>query len=220
MDVSAEARTEAAEFADTAALLGLAVDPETPLATLKASIMAQLASTPQVEREPDARFSGRAESIAQARWFSRPVRALLAVAAAVALIVGGGIAVTTINATTSQQASADRLAAIYAASDMTSIKTTMEGGGEATLVYASSLATAALIVDGMHSLPPDKVYELWYINDDGARPAGMLNVGADGTTWCVLEGTMLHGDSVGVTVEPRGGSTTPSADPVLMIASA
>ena len=225
---SDEARNEATELSDTAVLLGLAVDPETPPASLKVSIMAQVAVTPQLEREPvasvasspDARFSGRAEATARARWFQRPVNAVIGVAAAVALIIGGGVAVNAIGTGVTQQAAANQLAAIQSADDATSLKGTVSGGGQATLVYAASLKSAALIVDGMHSLPSDKVYELWYINDDGARPAGMFTVGTDGKMWQVLEGAMRHGDIVGVTVEPRGGSTAPTADPVLMIASA
>ena len=226
MAESEATRNEATELADTAVLLGLAVDPVTPPASLKASIMAQLASTPQLEREPvavpspDARFSGRAESKAQARWFQRPVNAIVGIAAAVALIIGGGVAVNAISSNVTQSAAANQLAAIQAASDSTSLKGSVAGGGQATLVYASSLKSAALIVEGMNTLPADKVYELWYINDKGARPAGTFTVGADGKMWQVLEGDMSHGDAVGVTVEPHGGSATPTTDPVLVIASA
>jgi anti-sigma-K factor RskA len=223
---SEASRNEATELADTAVLLGLAVAPETPPASLKASIMAQLGSTPQLDREPaaetsaDARFSGRAEAKAQARWFQRPVNAIIGVAAAVALIIGGGVAVNAISTNVTQSAAANQLAAIQSASDSQSLKGTVAGGGEATLVYAASLKSSALIVNGMNALPADKVYELWYIDDKGARPAGTFTVGPDGTMWQVLEGEMNHGDTVGVTVEPHGGSTTPTTDPVLVLASA
>ena len=228
MQESEETRNEVTELADTAVLLGLAVDPVAPPASLKASIMAQLATTPQLPRETataapvatDARFSSPAQAKAQARWFAKPVNAILSVAAAVALIIGGGVAVNAISTNVTQQAAADQLAAIYAADDSKSLKGTVAGGGQATLVYSSSMATAALIVEEMNSLPSDKVYELWYIDEDGARPAGTFTVGANGKTWQVLEGTMGKGDTVGVTVEPHGGSTTPTTDPVLVIASA
>lgn len=218
---SEETRNEVTELTDTAVLLGLAVDPETPPASLKASIMAQLATTPQVQRETiqDAPF-GAADTKARARWFTRPVSAAIGVAAAVALIIGGGVAVNAISTTVTQQASADRLAAIYAADDSQSLKGSVAGGGSATLVWAASLKTSAIIVDGMKPAPADKVYELWYINGDGARPAGTFTVGSDGTMWQVLDGTMKAGDAVGVTIEPHGGSKAPTTDPVLVIASA
>ena len=223
---SEETRNEVTELTDTAVLLGLAVDPVAPPAALKASIMAQLASTPQLPRETpeavptDARFTGRAEAKAKARWFAKPINAIVGVAAAVALIIGGGIAVNSISTNVTQQAAADQLAAIYAADDSQSAKATIAGGGEATLVWSGNLGTSALIVEEMNPLPLDKVYELWYINEDGPRPAGTFTVGDSGKTWQVLEGSMGAGDTVGVTVEPTGGSKTPTTDPVLVIESA
>lgn len=221
---SEETRNETTELADTAVLLGLAVQPETPPASLKASIMAQLATTPQLEREvvivPDARFSSPAQAKAQARWFQRPLNAIVGVAAAVALIIGGGVAVNAISTNVTQQAAANQLAAIYAADDSQSAKATVAGGGDATLVWAASLGTSALIVEGMNSLPSDKVYELWYISGGEARPAGTFTVSGDGKLWQILDGTMKSGDTVGVTVEPTGGSQKPSTDPVLVIESA
>ena len=221
---SEETRNEVTELTDTAVLLGLAVDPVTPPASLKASIMAQLPTTPQLEREPaaspDARFSTPAQAKAQQRWFARPLNAVIGVAAAVALVIGGGVAINAINTSVTQQAAADHLAAIYAASDSQQAKAPIDGGGEATLVWAHSMGSAALIVKDMSTLPIDKVYELWYIDSDGARPAGTFTVGADGSTWRMLEGTMAAGDTVGVTVEPHGGSTVPTTDPIIVIASA
>jgi anti-sigma-K factor RskA len=63
------------------------------------------------------------------------------------------------------------------------------------------------------------VYELWYIDSSGARAAGTFTTDG-GRTITVLQGTMAAGDTVGVTVEPAGGSVKPSTDPVIVIASA
>lgn len=226
---SEETRNEVTELTDTAVLLGLAVAPETPPASLKEGIMARLATTLQLGPEPvaaasvpatDARFTRTAQAKAQARWFTKPLNAVIGVAAAVALIIGGGVAVNAISTNVTQQAAANQLAAIYAADDSKSLKGIIAGGGQATLVYAASLKTSALIVAGMNALPSDKVYELWYINAEGARPAGTFTVGSDGKNWRLLEGTMKPGDTVGVTVEPHGGSATPTTDPIVVIVSA
>jgi hypothetical protein len=45
-------------------------------------------------------------------------------------------------------------------------------------------------------------------------------VGDSGTSWRVLDGAMHGGDSIGLTVEPEGGSQTPSTKPVVQIVSA
>ena len=236
---SEASRNEATELADTAVLLGLAVDPQTPPPSLKASIMAQLATTPQLDREPAAspdaalaadrfstdristdRFSTPARAKAGARWFSRPLNAVLGVAAAIVLIVGGGVAVNAISTGIAQQEAADHLAALYAATDSQSKKVPIDGGGLATLVWSHSMSSSALMVKDLEPLPGDKVYELWYIAGEDARPAGTFTVGPEGSSWRMLDGKMVAGDTVGVTVEPHGGSMVPSTDPIVLIASA
>lgn len=217
-------RNEVTELSDTAVELGLAVDPVQPPASLKASILSQLDATPQLPREeiaaPDASRFSRAETKAQARWFQRPVALLATVAAAAALILGGGVVANQIGQNTFQQAQADQLAAINAADDSQRVVAAIDGGGTATLVWSTDLKSSALIVDGLEPLPATSVYELWYIDGSGARPAGTFSVGDTGNTWRVLDGTMGFGDVVAVTVEPAGGSTVPSSDPIVQLASA
>jgi anti-sigma-K factor RskA len=222
-------RNEVTELTDTAVLLGMATHAVEPSASVRASILSQVASTPQVETAGPVPLPGsdspvladfsRAQTKARARWFTRPVAALTAVAAAVILIVGGGVVAGNISNSTHQQAQANQLAAINAADDSQRIAATVTGGGTATLVWSLHLKSSALIVDGLGVLPTDKVYELWYIASRGARAAGTFTVDASGSTWRVLEGSMAVGDTVGVTIEPRGGSTSPTTQPLVAIAS-
>lgn len=215
-------RDEVTELTDTAVLLGLAVEPVQPSAGLKASIMDQLDAHPQlpVASASSAAFESPAGRKAQARWFTRPVTALAAVAAAIALFVGGGVVTTSLAQNNFAQQQADQLAAINSADDAQRASVDLADGGTATLVWSNTLLSSALIVDGLAPLPADRTYELWYINDAGARPAGTFGVAGSGSTWRVLDGTMKAGDTVGVTVEPRGGSDAPTTDPVVVIASA
>ncbi len=217
----AETRNEATELSDTAVLLGLAVPPVAPPASLKASIMDQLDATPQLAAEspaPPPLLAGPAETRARARWSSRPVVALASAAAVIGLIAGGGAIATSVFQNDQRQEQADLFAAINAASD--SQRRSVElADGTATLVWSDDLSASALIVDGLDPLPSDKDYELWYIGESGIRSAGIL--AADGSrTWRVLEGSMEAGDIVGVTVEPRGGSEQPTTDPIITIESA
>lgn len=215
---SPETRNEVTELTDTAVLLGLAVDPVTPSASLKASIMSQLDSHPQVQEPPVVVTP--AERRAERRWFTRPVVALAAAAAAIALIAGGGVLVTNLGDTSFQQTQADQLAAINGADDAQRASVDAGDGATATLVWSNSLLSSAVIMDGMAPAPTGKVYQLWYINSDGARSAGTITVPSDGRAWRVLDGTMVAGDVVGVTVEPAGGSEQPTSDPIVKIASA
>ena len=237
---------EADGLSATAVLHGLASTPVEPSAKLKVDIMAAIASTPQLPRETVSPVSdapvetgsvssgttdapqrviqaGAAEQKAQTRWFARPATLLVSAAAAVALFIGGGFVGSALTGDTpvvvDQQAAG--LAEIYAASDVQSQRSEVEGGGVATLVWSGELGRSAVVVDGLAPLPAGSVYEAWYINDAGAAPAGTFDAtGAHKTSWHLLDGTMSSGDTVGVTVEPAGGSKTPTTTPIVAIASA
>jgi anti-sigma-K factor RskA len=240
MAESPELRNEVTELTDTSVLLGLAVEPVTPSADLKANIMSMLASTPQLPREvapvrtlhavpsvqdaqaqpneQPADYPSELNGKARARWFNRPVVALVSAAAAVAIIIGGGgVLVNSINdnGRISQQASA--LASINAAPDVQRSVATVSTGGKATLVWSEKVGKSALLTTGLDALPSGKTYELWYIDSSGKpTSAGLL----DGSSWKVLSGTMSAGDTIGVTVEPAGGSDAPTTKPIVAIATA
>jgi anti-sigma-K factor RskA len=222
-------RIERTGLADTAVLLGLAVAPEAPPAALRARILAEVARTPQLggaapaaPAVPSATLSAdaSAERRARVRWFTSPATLLVAAVAVGALLIGGGVLVNVVSQSSFEQAQADRLAAINAAGDAQRMAAEIEGGGTATLVWSSELASSVLMVDGLAPLPADRVYELWYIDESGARAAGTFTVGDTGSTWRVLDGEMGHGDTVGVTIEPMGGSPEPTTEPIVMLESA
>jgi len=186
-----------------------------------ASRQKTVAGTPVQQSGPvEASAPAPAERKAQSRWFTRPAIVLAGVAAAVGLIAGGGVLVNTIGDATTQQVQADALAAITSAEDSQQAAADVAGGGTAKLVWSNSLGSSAVMVDGLAVLDSDKVYELWYIDDEGARAAGTFTVGDSGATWRVLDGEMRAGDLVGVTVEPAGGSEQPTTEPIVAIQSA
>jgi hypothetical protein len=161
-----------------------------------------------------------AERTARRRWFQRPGLILGAAAAAVLIFIGGafvGSALSGNNSYQSQQASA--LAQINAAPDVQRATATVAGGGTATLVWSGELGRSALVADGLPALPDDKTYELWYMRDGKAIPAGTMTPSGSGSTWRVLTGDMRAGDTVGLTVEPSGGSERPTSDPIVAIPS-
>ena len=200
-----------------------------PLADSSAS---EPAALPRADEVPDApapvaesvaaTAAGPAEQRARGRWFTRPVTLLTAAAAAIALFVGGGLVGSSVfgetPAVVDNQAAG--LAEILAASDAQQARSDVEGGGTATLVWSGELGRSAVVVDGLAPLPAGSVYEAWYINDAGAAPAGTFDAtGAHKASWHLLDGTMSAGDTVGVTVEPAGGSKTPTTTPIVAIAS-
>ncbi len=162
---------------------------------------------------------GSAQHRAQARWFTRPVTVLVAAAAAVLLFVGGTVVGTQFSAPNPVDTEAQSLAVLTGASDLQRATTEVSGGGEATLVWSLDQRKSAILVNDLPSLPGDKTYQLWYIGEGGAIPAGTFASSASATSWRVLDGQMSAGDTVGVTVEPTGGSEQPTTEPILKISS-
>lgn len=198
--------------------LGLAVPSVDPSPALKASIMAKIAVTPQLPREADA-VPGRVERAATARWFTRPVTVLIAAAAAILLFAGGVFAGNAFAPRTAD-AQATSLAELSAADDLQRASAEVAGGGVATLLWSLEQRRSAVLIDGLSALPVGKTYQLWYLDAAGAAtPAGTFEASGDGTTWRVLDGAMSGGDTVGVTIEPDGGSAAPTTDPILAITS-
>lgn len=223
---SEQLRTEATELVDTAVELGLSVAPEQPPASLRASILDAVAATPQlppvaaVEPAAETPAETPAERKARSRWTTPLVR-LGAVAASIVLIVGLGFTVRAGLQAQSDMATASQINEIQAADDYQRQTVDVEGGGSATAVWSGQLRRAALIIDGWNQLPPGSTYELWYMDAAGAAtPAGTFDVGDDGAHSIVLAGTMDAGDTIGVTVEPAGGSATPSDEVVVVIETA
>ncbi|ROS51263.1 anti-sigma factor domain-containing protein [Frigoribacterium sp. PhB24] len=179
---------------------------------------------PAPEMEPSESEGARVlvpSGAAHRRWFTRPVAILGAAAAAAALFFGGGALVEGLGQSGQQQEQqASGIDEIYAASDFQRSVADVSTGGKATLIWSDELGRSAVVVDGMTSLPGDQTYELWYINADGAVPAGTFDASSSAPETHLLKGEMAPGDTIGITVEPSGGSSAPTSDPVVAIPSA
>lgn len=242
--LGAENAAEAREFEDVAAQLGLAAEPVEPSPALKAALFARLAETPQLAPEADVAAAQEpaempavagtsaapkpaetpaetpAERRAQRRWFQRPGAILAAAAAAVILFVGGAFVGLTLGGGDSyQQQQSTALAALNAAPDTQRSTAPIAGGGTATLVWSAQLGQSALVATDLPQLADGKTYELWYIRGGEATAAGTMDSAGHVATWRVLSGTMNAGDTVGMTVEPSGGSKQPTTKPIVAISS-
>lgn len=162
---------------------------------------------------------GRAGAKARVRWFRAPGAIAAAAAAAVLLFVGGTLFGVGLAGGDAGQQQARALVQLNQAPDTQRASAPVSGGGTATLVYSSTLGKSALLVRNLDRLPAGKTYELWYIDSSGATPAGTMEAVGSGTTWRVLEGRFTPGDTVGVTVEPAGGSKQPTTKPLVAIKS-
>lgn len=245
LDGSEEARTEVAEMSGTAVLLGLSARPIAPSPELKTNLMALIASTPQLApiarprpvavptiaeqrsirglaadsqgRSGSGVSSGPAAARAQRRWYTKPVNLLVAAAAAVALFAGGSILGVNLGGNTYDQAQAKSLVELSSAQDLRQSTADIKGGGTAKLLWSADLKRSAMVVDSLPALSSDKVYQLWYINGPAVTSAGTFTASASGPSFRVLDGGLIAGGAVGLTVEPKGGSTTPTTTPLVVI---
>jgi anti-sigma-K factor RskA len=117
------------------------------------------------------------------------------------------------------------IAAVLSAADARIVSAATTAGGTATVVASHSGRTVVFTSTGLPVLPPTSVYELWFIGSGGARPAGLLPpappgaAGATpGTTAPLLASGLASGDAVGITVEPAGGTQSPTTTPIVVLA--
>lgn len=192
---------EVDEFAETAAMLGLATAPIAPSASLRDSILNAVDAAPP------------ATNVVRGPWFRRPVAAVLGAAAAILLAAGGvavGVQLTRDPSMVEQ---------ITAASDYERVVSDVTGGGQVTAMWSESLGRAAILVDDLGDLPSGQVYQAWFIDEAGhAEPDATF--GGDDAQMVALTGEMAHGDAIGITVEPAGGSAAPTTTPIVVIPTA
>jgi len=216
---------ELAGFRETVAMLG-AVSAETPPASLRRSIMAQIAVTPQlppllpapppvestapqpVESTPDEAPADRPDNVVPIRrWYRRP-GAL--VAAAIAAVVIGGGTVVAINqaAGPGQQVAQTPEECIAQAADK--LELTPAPGSQGSVTYAPSCSAVMLDVTGLPDLPDSQAYQLWALKGQEARSLDVLPEASAGDQQLVTKTTQPGENAVAITVEPAGGSAQPT----------
>lgn len=232
-----QTREEVRELSETAALLAYAIEPETPPAHLKANVMAAIRNTRQLPAASVSRDSAQtrpqartARSTTRTRPGARPhltVLRGLAAAAAVLLVVAGGVGGWAIGHNSGSNFAVQQLteiqkqqqafAAIMAAPDVKLASSKLEDGAVVTVASSSSVDQAAVSVKGIPQLPADKTYEMWFISATGAVPAGLMTAPAGGAPGLLVLDRNINGAThVGITVEPKGGSTQPTTTPILV----
>lgn len=198
--VCSACRAEVAEFRATAARMGAAV-AQAPPPGLKARVLAEVAQTRQLpppvpSRAPELR---------------RPRRRQFLLAAAAAGILGaGGVAAWVVQRTTQNR---DELLAILAEPDSVTNKANVAGGGQITVVSSRRKDAAVVILEGVPAAPADKTHQLWLIKGKQASPEDTVSV-AEKPKQVLLEGGVATADTVGLTIEPSGGSEQPTTEPI------
>jgi anti-sigma factor RsiW len=201
----AACRAEVAELTETTSRLAGAVATPAP-AQLRARVLAEAAQVRQVS--PHGSVASLDERRSR-RWYQQPA----SIAAALLLVVAGGLGVLAVDAQRDADRAeqrADQIAAIATDPNRVEVTVPVSTGGEGTVMAAGG--SALFRTTEVAELPDDQVYQLWIIRDGKPQSAGVL--GRGGTLEALVDG-MRPSDALGLTVEPGDGSTVPEGELVL-----
>jgi anti-sigma-K factor RskA len=219
---------------ETAARLAQAV-AEQPPAQMKAQVLAAAERTrqlPPVTSERHARTTARSirsARSARAARSARPARVWIprisvgVAAASVALAVVFGVARSNsqqqLSAIKSQLSAAQvhnqQVDSVLAAGDLRVVSNKTSLGGSVSAIVSPKLARLVVVSSGLPALPAGKVYELWLLGPSVAQPSGLLTTAEHGRTVPVVASGYAKGYSLGITVEPAGGTLKPTTNPIV-----
>ncbi|MGL5810506.1 MAG: anti-sigma factor, partial [Nocardioides sp.] len=78
------------------------------------------------------------------------------------------------------------------------------------------LGQAVFVLDDAPAAPEGRTYQMWLFADSGAVvSAGLIESGGDRTV--LLDGDAARATDAAISIEPAGGSTQPTTDPVVRI---
>ena len=212
----------ATDAAATVAELAAGVAEVPPPPALRSALLNQIAVTRQDGAAVD---SPVVESlVAEAPGDEKPRawrRRLFALAASVALLVGIGVATTTLVTNMNRPAAVVALEDVRAADDAAQATAELPSGAQATAYWSASLAKAVLVTEGLEELEPGQAYELWLVRGETPISGGVFTTSGDGEATAVVDEPMHDGDVIAVTIEEAGVSPTglPTTDPIIVIAT-
>ncbi len=74
---------------------------------------------------------------------------------------------------------------------------------------------AVLMAEDLPSPPEGETYQAWIMREDVPEPAGLFEPNDAGVAAAPIEGSIEGADAVAVTLEPSGGSSSPTSDPLM-----
>ncbi len=204
--VHADARTEVEGFRRTTDRLASISERPAP-AGIRASVLGSLGDVRQDPPRID---------IERRRRRVDATRRIVAIAAGLLLVAAVGVGGFALGSTDDgSPVSTDEVAAILVNDDARVVELNGEGDVSARVVYSSSANEVAVLTDDLEPLGDDETYQLWQLSGAEAVPAGLFTPGEDGTVRAALPGDVAAADAIAVTVEPAGGSATPTL-PIVM----
>jgi len=203
--------SEVRGFCEVATAMAFAVTTEPP-AGLRDRVLAAAARTRQLP--PEIRTHARPRRTrTRVPWLS----GVVATASIVVAVLFGFAQAHTQDELNQVRAENHAISLVLSAPEAKLLTHTVTNGGVATVVLAADRHELAVVTTGLPALPPGKVYQLWLIGKPAITSAGLLPPAKDGRTPPVLATGVVKGDTLGLTVEPAGGSAQPTTKPILAL---
>jgi len=102
---------------------------------------------------------------------------------------------------------------ILAADDTSSTSVPVDGGGALDLLYSVEDGAMVVTTSGLPALPEGKEYQMWLI-EDPQHPESVATMSDDDSTLVLTRG-MEGVTTLAVSVEPAGGSVSPTPDAIV-----
>ncbi|MGH3459266.1 anti-sigma factor [Aeromicrobium sp.] len=196
-----QCRVELVGFLSTAARLGEA-EAMTPPPELRERLVTMAASTSQEHPVVTA--------ISQRSRMRRMAPRIGLVAAAAAAILGIGGFVAEHERADDLSAERSRVVAVMTAEDGSMTADDANGGGNVRVIASKSHNAAVVLGESLPTLDDDRTYQVWHMEDGKPTSVGLLGHGSGMLYVASIKGA----DAYAVTVEPDGGSPSPTSDPI------
>ncbi|HVK25420.1 MAG TPA: anti-sigma factor [Actinokineospora sp.] len=200
---------EVRELRATATRLGEAASEQPPPA-LKAAVLARIAEVRQ-QSPLDELAARRQRSPWPTRIFGAAAAVLLAVSVSLGVLL-----VQTRQDVDSGRRQVAAMSALLAADDARIVSGSTAQGLSGTVVVSRHQGQVMLLANNIPAAPEGKTYQVWLIDDSPAfRSIGVFEPDKSGRAALVDASGVLNAKTIGVTVEPDGGSDQPSTPPVM-----
>lgn len=112
------------------------------------------------------------------------------------------------------------VAKVDGAKDKEVVQSELKGGGQAVLSTSAKADAGSLVLTQLPAIDPTERYSIWLIAADTDRPTLLKTVDAGASNASAGFNGVSSIASVMVSLEPAEGSTTPSAEPLLIMDTA